>query len=45
MRVGDGDSITVLTDGNKQAQARLDGTDAPELEQTFSQAAREASVL
>lgn len=40
--VHDGDSITVLASGNEQLKVRLDGIDAPELKQQFSQSAKEA---
>jgi micrococcal nuclease len=40
--VHDGDSITVLASGNEQLKVRLDGIDAPELKQPFSQSAKEA---
>ena len=40
--VHDGDSITILAAGNEQLKVRLDGIDAPELKQPFSQAAKEA---
>jgi endonuclease YncB( thermonuclease family) len=35
--VHDGDSITVLASGNVQLKVRLEGIDAPELKQPFSQ--------
>ena len=40
--VHDGDSITVLASGNEQLKVRLEGIDAPELKQPFSQYAKEA---
>lgn len=40
--VHDGDSITVLTAGNVQLKVRLEGIDAPELKQAFSQQSKEA---
>jgi len=40
--VHDGDSITVLAAGNVQLKVRLDGIDAPELKQPFSQQSKEA---
>jgi endonuclease YncB( thermonuclease family) len=40
--VHDGDSITVLASGNEQIKVRLEGIDAPELKQPFSQSAKEA---
>lgn len=40
--VHDGDSITVLVSGNEQLKVRLEGIDAPELKQPFSQSAKEA---
>lgn len=40
--VHDGDSITVLTAGNVQLKVRLEGIDAPELKQPFSQQSKEA---
>lgn len=44
--VHDGDSMTVLTAGNVQLKVRLEGIDAPELKQPFSQQSKEAlSVL
>lgn len=39
--VHDGDSITVLAAGNVQHKVRLDGIDAPELKQPFSQQSKE----
>lgn len=40
--VHDGDSITVLAAGNVQLKVRLEGIDAPELKQPFSQQSKEA---
>lgn len=40
--VHDGDSITVLAAGNVQIKVRLEGIDAPELKQPFSQQSKEA---
>jgi micrococcal nuclease len=40
--VHDGDSITVLAAGNVQLKVRLDGIDAPELKQSFSQQSKQA---
>ena len=40
--VHDGDSITVLTAGNKQLKVRLEGIDAPELGQPFAQTSKQA---
>lgn len=40
--VHDGDSITVLVAGNVQLKVRLEGIDAPELKQPFSQQSKEA---
>lgn len=40
--VHDGDSVTVLAAGNVQLKVRLDGIDAPELKQPFSQQSKEA---
>jgi len=40
--VHDGDSITVLASGNAQLKVRLDGIDAPELKQPFSQQSKQA---
>lgn len=40
--VHDGDSITVLASGTEQIKVRLEGIDAPELKQPFSQSAKEA---
>jgi endonuclease YncB( thermonuclease family) len=40
--VHDGDSITVLAPGNQQIKVRLEGIDAPELKQPFSQQSKEA---
>lgn len=40
--VHDGDSITVLAAGNVQLKVRLDGIDAPELKQPFSQQSKQA---
>lgn len=39
--VHDGDTITVLTDGNKSVKVRLDGIDAPESKQAFGARAKE----
>ena len=39
--VHDGDSITVLASGNEQLKVRLDGIDAPELKQAFSQQSKQ----
>jgi endonuclease YncB( thermonuclease family) len=39
--VHDGDSITVLASGNEQHKVRLDGIDAPELKQAFSQQSKQ----
>lgn len=40
--VHDGDTITVLADGNQQIKVRLDAIDAPELGQPFGQASKKA---
>lgn len=40
--VHDGDTITVLTDGNKSVKVRLDGIDAPESKQAFGARAKDA---
>lgn len=40
--VHDGDSITVLAPGKTQLKVRLEGIDAPELKQAFSQQAKQA---
>lgn len=40
--VHDGDSITVLANDKEQIKVRLEGIDAPELKQPFSQSAKEA---
>ena len=40
--VHDGDSITVLAAGNEQLKVRLEGIDAPELKQPFSQQSKQA---
>ncbi len=40
--VHDGDSITVLAAGKVQLKIRLEGIDAPELKQPFSQQSKEA---
>jgi endonuclease YncB( thermonuclease family) len=40
--VHDGDSITVLTAGKVQVKVRLEGIDAPELKQAFSQQSKQA---
>jgi micrococcal nuclease len=40
--VHDGDSITVLAAGKVQLKVRLEGIDAPELKQPFSQQSKEA---
>lgn len=42
MGVHDGDSITALAAGNVQLKVRLEGIDAPELKQPFSQQAKQA---
>ena len=39
-RISDGDTITVVTAGNKRQKVRLYGVDAPELHQAFGQKAR-----
>lgn len=41
-RISDGDTITVLTAGNRQLKVRFYGIDAPELHQAFGKKAREA---
>jgi micrococcal nuclease len=40
--VHDGDSITLLTEAKEQVKIRLEGIDAPELKQPFSNAAKQA---
>jgi micrococcal nuclease len=40
--VHDGDSITVLASGNEQLKVRLEGIDAPEVKQAFSQQSKQA---
>lgn len=40
--VHDGDSMTVLAAGNIQLKVRLEGIDAPELKQPFSQQSKQA---
>jgi len=42
IRVGDGDTITVLDAGNKQTKIRVMGIDAPEKGQPFGNASRES---
>lgn len=42
VRVADGDTVTVLVDGNQQKRVRLYGIDAPEKRQAFGQKSREA---
>jgi micrococcal nuclease len=42
VRVHDGDSLTCLTDDNRQIKVRLDAIDAPELGQPFGQASKKA---
>lgn len=42
VRVSDGDTITVLTAGNKQEKIRLYGIDAPEKRQAFGEKSRQA---
>ena len=39
--ISDGDSFTLLTDGNKQVRIRLHGIDSPEKGQDFGTAARQ----
>jgi micrococcal nuclease len=41
--VHDGDTVTVLRDGNVQVKIRLAGIDAPELRQDFGSAAKESA--
>ncbi len=41
--VADGDTVTVLTAGNRQVKVRLDGIDAPESRQDFGQRAKQAA--
>lgn len=41
MGVHDGDSITVLVPNNEQLKVRLEGIDAPELKQPFSQQSKQ----
>ena len=40
--VHDGDSMTLLIDGNRRVKVRLDSIDAPELGQAFSRRSKEA---
>ena len=40
--VHDGDSMTVLVDGNRQVKVRLESIDAPELGQAYSRRSKEA---
>lgn len=40
VRLADGDTFTLLTEGNKQVKVRLYGIDAPERQQDFGNAAR-----
>jgi endonuclease YncB( thermonuclease family) len=40
--VHDGDTITVLKDGNTQVKVRLNQIDAPEIGQPFGQASKKA---
>ncbi|MDG4550760.1 MAG: thermonuclease family protein [Candidatus Contendobacter sp.] len=42
--VADGDTLTVLVEGNRQVKIRLAGIDAPERNQPFSAQSREALV-
>lgn len=42
VRVSDGDTITVLTAGNRQKKIRLYGIDAPEKRQAFGEKSRQA---
>ncbi len=42
VNVSDGDTVTVLREGNLQERVRLTGIDAPEKEQDFGQRAKEA---
>lgn len=41
VRVADGDTITLLVDGNKQVKVRLYGIDCPETKQDFSKIAKQ----
>lgn len=41
VRVADGDTITLLVDGNKQIRVRLYGIDCPESKQDYSQVAKQ----
>lgn len=40
VRISDGDTITILVDGNKQERIRLHGIDCPESNQDFGQVAK-----
>jgi len=41
VRIADGDTVTLLVDGNKQLRVRLYGIDCPENKQDFSQVAKQ----
>src|SRR3954467_3861194 len=42
VRIADGDTVTILVDGNHQVKVRLFGIDAPERGQDYSRKSREA---
>ena len=44
VKIADGDSLTLLTDSNKQIRIRLAGIDTPERKQSFGNTAKNALV-
>jgi micrococcal nuclease len=41
IKVSDGDTLTILAEGNRQVRVRLDGIDCPELHQAYGTKARQ----